>query len=145
MKNRSSRPSTGWNLATDRAGECALRLKAAEPGQYRLAFTLDDGPKRVVERACVFLVAGERFDGNGLRFDNLELIPDKRVYAPGDKVRLLVNANRPGATVLLFVRAANGKVGPARILRLDGKSTLGRDRDRPERCAQPLHRGIDDR
>ena len=101
-----------WNIATDRAGECELRLKAAEPGQYRLAFTLDDGRGVVVERACVFLVAGERFDGNGLRFDGLELIPDRRAYAPGEKVRLLVNANRPGATVLLFVRAATERSVP---------------------------------
>ena len=134
-----------WNLATDRAGESELRLKAAEPGQYRLAFTLDDGQKRSVEHACVFLVAGEGFDGNGLHFDNLELIPDKRAYAPGDKVRLLVNANHPGATVLLFVRAANGKVGPAQMLRLDGKSTSFEIEIVEERRAQPLHRGIDDR
>ena len=38
----------------------------------------------------------------------MELIPDKKEYAPGETVKLQVNVNRANATVLLFVRPTNG-------------------------------------
>src|SRR5205807_9482738 len=67
-------------------------------------------------------VRGEGFDGTGFRFNDVELTADKREYAPGEKVRLLVNTNRADGTVLLFVRPTNGVYQPPKVLRLKGKS-----------------------
>ena len=52
------------------------------------------------------------------------MIPDKRQYAPGETVKLQINTDRPGGTVLLFLRPANGVYLPPKVLRLDGKSTV---------------------
>ena len=43
-------------------------------------------------------------------------------YAPGQTVNLMVNTDRTGGTVLLFVRPANGVYLPPKVLRLTGKS-----------------------
>ena len=79
---------------------------------------------RTIEGGYVFTITGEGFDGSQFRFNHLELIPDKREYAPGDKVRLQVNTDRAGGTVLLFMRPTNGVYLPPKVIRLDGKSTV---------------------
>ena len=68
------------------------------------------------------MVRGQGFNGDGYRFNDLELITDKRDYQPGDKVNLMVNTNRDNSTVLLFTRPCNGIYLPPQVLRLQGKS-----------------------
>ena len=77
-----------------------------------------------IEGGYLFTVIGEGFDGSQFRFNHIELIPDKQTYAPGDTVKLQINTDRAGGTVLLFVRPANGVYLPPTVLRLDGKSTV---------------------
>ena len=113
-----------WDLDADDQGQAQLQLKAAAAGQYRLAYTLTDAKGRAAEGGLVFLVRGDGFDGRGFRFNDVELIPDKRDYAPGEAVRLLINAEKANGTVLLFVRPVNGVVLPPQVIRLDGKSTV---------------------
>ncbi len=117
-------PVKTWDLDTDEQGKATLQLKASEEGQFRLAYQLTDTKGRSVEGGYLFLVRGEKFDGREFRFNDVEVIADKRDYAPGETVRLLVNANKSDATVLLFVRPVNGVVLPPKVLRLDGKSTV---------------------
>ena len=52
------------------------------------------------------------------------LAGDDAEYRPGDRVKLMINTNRTGGTVLLFVRPANGVYLPPMVIRLDGKSTV---------------------
>ena len=52
------------------------------------------------------------------------MIPDKREYAPGETVKLQINTDRIGSTVLLFLRPSNGIYLPPKVLHLDGKSTV---------------------
>jgi uncharacterized protein YfaS (alpha-2-macroglobulin family) len=112
-----------WTLDTDAQGEARQQLKAAEPGQYRLSYKLTDSQKHTIEGGYVFVVRSQGFDGHQFRFNDIELITDKREYAPGDKVKLLINTNRNEGTVLLFVRPTNGIYLAPRVLRLTGKST----------------------
>ncbi len=77
-----------------------------------------------IEGGHLFTVIGEGFDGSQFRFNHIELIPDKADYAPGEKVRLQINTDRSGGTVLLFLRPANGVYLPPKIIHLDGKSTV---------------------
>ena len=132
----SERPPTGrarqptetevrsWDLSTDAAGRAEVQIKASEKGRYRLSYRLTDGAGHEVEAGYLFTIIGEGFDGSEFRFNDLELVPDKRDYAPDDQVRLQVNTNRVGGTVLLFVRPANGAYLPPQMLRLAGKSTV---------------------
>ena len=99
-------------------------LAASQAGQYRLSYKLTDTKEHTIEGGYVFTIIGEGFDGREFRFNHLELIPDKREYAPGEMVKLQINTDRTGGTVLLFSRPANGVYLPPKVIRLDGKSTV---------------------
>ncbi|MHB8902649.1 MAG: MG2 domain-containing protein, partial [Thermoguttaceae bacterium] len=111
-------------VSTNAEGEVDLQLKAAAPGQYRLACTLTDKKEHTIEGGYIFTVRGENPEGSDYRFNSIELVPDKAEYRPGEKVRLMINTDRPGGTVLLFTRPANGVYLPPEIVRLEGKSTV---------------------
>jgi uncharacterized protein YfaS (alpha-2-macroglobulin family) len=111
-----------WKVDTDIEGTAHQQIKASEAGQYRLAYKLTDAKKHTIEGAYVFVIRGEGFDGRDFRFNNIELTTDQREYAPGDKVRLLINTNQADSTVLLFVRPTNSVYLAPKVLRLKGKS-----------------------
>jgi uncharacterized protein YfaS (alpha-2-macroglobulin family) len=113
-----------WKLDTNNEGQARQQLKAAEPGQYRLSYKLTDKQKHTIEGGYLFVVRGEGFDGHEFRFNDIELVTDKREYAPGDRVKLLVNTNRADAVVLLFLRPTNNIYLPPKVLRLTGKSAV---------------------
>ncbi len=115
-----------WDLSTNEQGTAKQTLKSSEPGQYRLSFkmqTAKDAP--VIEGGYLFTVRGSGFDGSQFRFNDLEVIADKKTYAPGEKVKLLINTNRTNSTVLLFIRPVDGiaKSVP-QLIALTGKSQV---------------------
>ncbi|HYF50292.1 MAG TPA: MG2 domain-containing protein [Planctomycetota bacterium] len=111
-----------WPLDTNEEGNARQQLKAAQPGQYRISYKVADAKKHEIEGGYLFCVTGEGFDSSKFRFNDLELITDKREYQPGDKVQLMINTNRDDGTVLLFPRAANNVGLKPQIVRLKGKS-----------------------
>ncbi len=113
-----------WELDTNAEGQALQQIAASEPGQYRLSYKLTDAKQRTIEGGYVFVVRGQNFDGREFRFNDLELVTDKREYAPGETVKLMVNTNQPGTTVALFVRPANGVYLPPKIIRMLGKSQV---------------------
>lgn len=113
-----------WQLNTNDEGVAEQQITASRAGQYRLSYRLTDAQKHVIEGGYVFTIIGEGFNGAQFRFNNLELIPDKREYAPGETVKLQINTDRTGGTVVLFTRPSNGMYLPPKIIRLDGKSTV---------------------
>ncbi len=117
-------PVRTWEIDTDDDGEGRQAIQASAPGQYRLSCRVDDAQGHSIEGGHVFLIRGEGFDGRDFRFNHLELVVDRREFAPEDRVQLLVNTDRPGSTVLLFVRPASGIYPEPRVLRLEGKSTV---------------------
>jgi uncharacterized protein YfaS (alpha-2-macroglobulin family) len=114
-----------WDLPTDEEGKARLQIKAAEAGQFRLVHTVTDDEGHTIEGGYVFTIIGESLRATeDFRFNDLELIPDKPEYQPGEKVQLQVNTNRRNGQVLLFVRPANGVYQAPMLLRLEGKSTI---------------------
>jgi uncharacterized protein YfaS (alpha-2-macroglobulin family) len=114
-----------WKLDPDAEGKLNHQLKAAAAGQYRLSYKLTDVKKNTIEGGYVFVVRGAGFEGGKeFRFNDLELITDRREYQPGDTVKLLINTNQTDGTVLLFVRPTNGVYLPPRVVRIKGKSTV---------------------
>jgi len=117
-------PVQEWTLDCDEQGKSHLQIKANEAGQYRLNYAVTDAKNHSLEGGYLFCVIGEGFDGSGFRFNNLELVTDKREYKPGDKVSLMINTNRKGSTVVLFARPANGVYLAPKIISLAGKSVI---------------------
>ncbi len=85
---------------------------------------MTDAKQRTIEGAVVFTILGQGFDSAKFRFNDLELIADRREYKPGERVRLLINTNRPDSTVFLFVRPTNEAYSKPQIVHLSGKSVV---------------------
>jgi len=117
-------PVLRQDLATGEEGKARTQLKASAAGQYRLSYKLTDSKDHAIEGGYIFTIVGEGFDGSDFRFNNVELIPEKGEYNPGETVKLQLNTDRVGSTVLLFVRPTNGVYLEPKVLRLDGKSTV---------------------
>lgn len=113
-----------WQLATNRQGRAQLQITAAESGQYRLAYVLADQQDRRVESAQILTVRGENFTGEAFHFDEVEVVPDRREYQPGDTAKLQVSVDKADAAVLLFIRPVDGVYLPPRLLQIEGKSTV---------------------
>ncbi len=113
-----------WDLHTNDRGTAYLQIKAAQAGQYRLSYTVTDTKGHAIEGGYVFTVRGEGFKTDSFRFNDLELVPDKREYRPGETVNLAINTNKAGGTVLLFLRPSNGVYLKPQVVKLTGKSTL---------------------
>ncbi|MGY8768011.1 MAG: alpha-2-macroglobulin family protein [Pirellulales bacterium] len=117
-------PVQTWKVDTGVEGTTRQQIKASAAGQYRLSYKLTDSKDHTIEGGYLFTVIGGGFDGSAYRFNHLELIPDKQEYKPGDTVKLQINTDRPGSTILLFLRPTNGVYLPPRVLKLPGKSTV---------------------
>ena len=113
-----------WKITTDARGLATITMKATDAGQYRLSGRLTDADEHEIEGGYVFMVRGPDFDGDDFRFNDLELVADRREYKPGQTARLMLNTNRRGSTVLLFLRPVGGVYQAPRLLRLKGKSTV---------------------
>jgi len=113
-----------WKFDPDAAGRADIQIQASRSGQYRLSFTVTDAKHRTIEGGYIFTVRGEGDDGARYRFAKIELVPDKSEYAPGDRVRLLINTDHAGAAVVLFIRPTGGIYLPPKVIHLSGKSTV---------------------
>ncbi|MCO6430542.1 MAG: alpha-2-macroglobulin [Deltaproteobacteria bacterium] len=113
-----------WELDTDEQGQSELQLKASAAGQYRLAYTVEDKAGHSIEGGYLFTVYGDNFLSEKYRFNDIEIIPDKREYQPGEKARLLINTANSDSTVLLFLRPSNGVYLKPEVARLEGKSRV---------------------
>ncbi|HEV3144939.1 MAG TPA: MG2 domain-containing protein [Gemmataceae bacterium] len=115
-------PIQKWKIDTNVEGQAHQEIKAHKPGQFRLSYKLTDSKQHTMEGGYVFVIRGEGVEGKDFRFNDIELITDKREYAPGEKVKLMVNTNKLNSTVLLFLRPTNGVYLPPKVIRVNGKS-----------------------
>jgi len=117
-------PVESWPLALDADGQAKQTIKAAQDGQFRLSAEVDDGQGHSIEGGYLLTVAGQGFDGASFRFNDLEVIPDKKEYKAGEKIRLMINADQADSTVLLFVKPVDGSYPTPRVVQLKGKSAI---------------------
>ncbi|MGB1130874.1 MAG: alpha-2-macroglobulin family protein, partial [Haloferula sp.] len=111
-----------WKARSGESGEGEHEFKAPTAGQYRLSVKLKDAKGNEEEGATVFVVRGAKDKGQGLRFNDLELVLDKKHYEPGESARVLINTNQADSTVLLFLRGSGNVAEELEIIRMDGKS-----------------------
>jgi alpha-2-macroglobulin len=113
-----------WSLDTNAEGRALQQLKASAAGQYRLSYKVTDSKNHTIEGGYIFVVRGEGFDGKEFRFNDIEVVADKREYKPGDGIELMLNTDRADSFVLLFIRPVNGVYLKPKVLRLKGKSVV---------------------
>ncbi len=99
-------------------------LEAGDAGQYRLRLRLKDNAGHEVESGYIFTIRGRATDGDDFRYNGLELTTDKREYAAGETVKLMLAADREDAQVYVFVRPSSGVYQTPKLVPLQAKSAV---------------------
>ncbi len=113
-----------FNITTSKDGTTSLKMVIPKAGQYRLSCSVTDARGTRLEGGQLLYVRGPDNDGRGYRFNDLELIIEKRDYQPGETAVLQINTDLPDSTVLLFVRPVNGVCPYPEVVQLEGKTTM---------------------
>ena len=114
-----------WELDTDDQGRARQQIKADEPGQYRLSYTVTDDKGHAIEGGYVFVVRGEGFNGKEFRFNDIEL--DRRQEGvPGRRHRQADDQHQPRRRHGACCSSARPTASTCRrrSIRLKGKSTV---------------------
>jgi hypothetical protein len=111
-------------LATGADGNASVTMKVVRSGQYRLLYRTVDSSGQPIVASQVFWVSGPDFQGASYRYTGLEILPDRKTYAPGDTARLMINTSRAGAAVLFSHHAGEEVLKNYRVLVLTGKSAI---------------------
>ncbi len=135
-------PVQTWKLDTDEEGQAQQQLTASQAGQYRLSYKLTDAKNHTIEGGYVFTIIGEGFQSASSASTTWSWCPTRPTTPRASKVKLQINTDRAGGTVLLFAAAdqrglpeARGRCG------WTGKSTVQEIEVVTARHAELLRRG----
>ncbi len=111
---------TSVTLGADGLGEATVTL-GTEPGQYRVRATAQDSGRAITDDSFAWVPGAQDVaPTDGDRY--LELIADRRTYAPGDTARLIVRGEPVTGPVLLTKEGQS--VTWHRLVRVTGGSAL---------------------
>ncbi|MFO8006927.1 MAG: MG2 domain-containing protein, partial [Candidatus Brocadiia bacterium] len=114
-----------WSASTDERGTLTFRLRHEKSDQLKITFTAPDQWGGTVTGRALIWVCGRDFDGRLYRFNDLELITDRRTYRPGDTCHLMINTARPDSYVLFADQVDRGTIRNWRLLHLrDGHAVV---------------------
>jgi uncharacterized protein YfaS (alpha-2-macroglobulin family) len=113
-----------WEAETDAQGRRSFRYPIPQEGQYRITFVTQDSSKEEVQGNAVFWVNGPKFDGRVYRFNDLEIIADKRTYKVGDTAHLLLNTAENNSRILFADQVSQGLLLSWRFIDLPSRSTV---------------------
>lgn len=113
-----------WDASTDVEGRLSFKYPIPAEGQYRITYATQDSAKQDVLANTVFWVYGPKFDGRVYRFNDLEIVADKRTYKPGDIAHLLVNTAENNSRILFSDEVSEGMLRSYRFIDLPQRSTI---------------------
>jgi uncharacterized protein YfaS (alpha-2-macroglobulin family) len=113
-----------WDAETDADGRLSFKYPIPREGQYRISYLTHDDWKQEVQANTVFWVNGPKFDGRLYRFNDLEIIADKRTYQPGDTAHLLINTAENNDRILFSDDVSQDILHTYRFIDLPQRSTV---------------------
>ncbi len=113
-----------WKASTDERGELVIRLRPEKSGQVVIAFEAPDAWGGTVKGYGLAWIWGEDFDGQLYRFNDLELITDKRTYRPGETAHVMINTKRLDSWVLFADQVDGNALLSWRMLHLPNRTTV---------------------
>ncbi len=111
-----------WESRSFSGKDNGIHFKLDEAGQYRLVHIVTDAKNRKEEGSVIFTVLGASGEEGQASYSPIELIPDKRIYAAGEKVKLLVNIKDKDSYVMLIVRGLDHS--PRSFIHVKGHSDV---------------------
>lgn len=113
-----------WAAETDAEGRLSFRYQVPGEGQFRIVFATKDAAGEEVLGNAVFWVTGPGFEGREYRFNDLEIIADKRTYAVGEVAHLLINTAASNTRILFSDEVSGGTLRSYRFIDLPDRSTV---------------------
>jgi len=113
-----------WDAETDAQGRLSFKYPIAGEGQYRITFKTQDSWGEEVLGNAIFWVSGPKFDGRVYRFNDLEIIADKRTYNVGETAHLLINVAENNSRILFSDQVSRGVIRDYRFLEIPSHSTV---------------------
>ena len=113
-----------WTARTDEAGVLTFRLRHEKSDLLKIRFAAPDAWGGTVEGHGLVWVCGRDFDGKLYRFNDLELITDKRSYQPGETCHLMINTRKANSYVLFADEVDNSALLSYRLLHLPMGHTI---------------------
>ncbi len=113
-----------WKAETDADGRLELRYPIPGEGQFRIAFKTQDSWGEEVLGNAVFWATGPKFDGRVYRFNDLEIIADKRTYQVGETAHLLINVAQSNSRILFSDHVSRGTLLDYRFIDVPARSTV---------------------
>ncbi|MEX2213295.1 MAG: MG2 domain-containing protein [Phycisphaeraceae bacterium] len=108
----------------DENGEAKVQFRSEKSGQLKFVFTSPDSWGGQVAGFQMIWVCGRDFTGELHRFNDLEVITDKRTYAPGETAHVMINTRHSNSYVLFADDVDNNHLLSYRVLHLPGKSMV---------------------
>ncbi|NQT82825.1 hypothetical protein HQ563_07375, partial [bacterium] len=113
-----------WDAETDVRGRLSFKYPIPGEGQYRITFKTQDSWGEEVLGNTVFWVSGPKFDGRVYRFNDLEIIADKRTYKVGETAHLLINVAENNSRILFSDQVSRGIIRDYRFIEISSRSTV---------------------
>ncbi len=113
-----------WKIKTDERGLAEFRLRHEKSGQLKFKFEAPDTWGGMVEGYSVVWVAGRDFEGKLYRFNDLEIITDKRTYQPGDTAHVMINTKKSESYVLFADEVDANRMISYKLLHLPQRHTV---------------------
>jgi len=121
-KQKEPDPIAHTEVRTAANGEATAQLTAPKGGSYRVRVRAMTPEDREVENWAYVWVSGRdaALYGGDERQKQIQIIPDKKSYQPGDIAKLLLITGVPNATVLFSVEGRT--LGDVRVIATEGAS-----------------------
>ena len=113
-----------WKAETDERGILEFQIRQEKSGQLKIKFEAPDKWQGAVEGYGLVWVCGEDFDGELYRFNNLEIITDKRTYQPGETAHVMINTSHSNSYVLFSDELDNSYLLSWKLLHLPKRHTV---------------------
>ncbi|MDH3583063.1 MAG: MG2 domain-containing protein, partial [Phycisphaerae bacterium] len=113
-----------FKVSMNELGEHSFRLRHEKSGHLKIRFEAPDQWGGSVEGYGTIWVVGRDFDGRLYRFNNLEMVTDKRTYQPGETAHVMINTQHANSYVLFSSDLDNNHMLKWKMLHLPNKSTV---------------------
>ncbi|MEI8012233.1 MAG: alpha-2-macroglobulin family protein [Candidatus Omnitrophota bacterium] len=109
-------------IKTDAKGQAVFEFSPDQNGYYSVAVTGFDVDSSPIESLSNIYVCDKQANDIGYRYSGLQVIAEKDTYRVGETMRLMLVADKPGASVLLSTEA--DEIASAQLVRMDGPVKL---------------------
>ena len=110
-----------WKAETGKDGRIEFEFRHNESDRLQVTFEAVDSWGEVVKGYELVWVIGPDFDGEVHKFNDLEIITDKRTYQPGETAHVMINTSHPDSYILFSDEVDNSRLISWDLIHIPGR------------------------